>query len=64
MAFEIPRLPLLGGDYDIALGAGGGDDEPEPDRVLHFSVAETQGASGVVDLRGEWRVAAAAEAPS
>jgi ABC-type polysaccharide/polyol phosphate transport system ATPase subunit len=64
MAFEIPQLPLLGGDYDIALGAGGGEAEPEPDRVVHFSVAETQGATGVVDLRGEWRAATPAEAPS
>jgi ABC-type polysaccharide/polyol phosphate transport system ATPase subunit len=49
VAFEIPDLALLGGDYDVVLGA------PSPDRTVRFSVASEPGPEGVVDLRGSWR---------
>jgi hypothetical protein len=49
VAFEIPDLALLGGDYDLLLGA------PSPDRTVRFSVASEPGPEGVVDLRGSWR---------
>jgi ABC-type polysaccharide/polyol phosphate transport system ATPase subunit len=55
MAFEIPDLALLGGDYDVALGAAGDGEEPTIERTLRFSVARTDGAQGLVDLRGSWR---------
>jgi ABC-type polysaccharide/polyol phosphate transport system ATPase subunit len=54
LAFEIPRLALLGGDYDLAAGAGEGFD-----RVVGFSVAHEPEAEGVADLRGAWSVAGA-----
>jgi ABC-type polysaccharide/polyol phosphate transport system ATPase subunit len=56
LAFDVPRLALLGGDYDLALAA---TDEPEDevpfDRTVRFSVAQVPGAEGIVDLRGEWQ---------
>ena len=56
LVFEIPELALLGGDYDMTLGAGGGpEEEPLPDRTVRFSVARLEGAEGIVDLRGTWR---------
>jgi len=45
LVFEIPQLSLLGGDYDVVLGA------PEPARTVRFSVAREP-----VDLGGSWRV--------
>jgi ABC-type polysaccharide/polyol phosphate transport system ATPase subunit len=57
--FEVPRLALLGGDYDLAVGAHG-HDAPQGgglDRVARFSVAQTSDGEGVVDLRGTWTVA-------
>ena len=51
MVFEIPRLALLGGDYDLVVGG-----YPEIDRLTGFSVAEEPDAEGVVDLRGRWSV--------
>jgi ABC-2 type transport system ATP-binding protein len=58
IAFEIPRLNLLGGDYDLAVGVGrlGGDARVVFDRVLAFSVVHAEGAEGVVDLRGSWEL--------
>jgi ABC-type polysaccharide/polyol phosphate transport system ATPase subunit len=58
VTFEIPRLSLLGGDYDLALGLREtGDDGPVVfDRLLAFSVVPAEGAEGVVDLRGSWEV--------
>jgi ABC-type polysaccharide/polyol phosphate transport system ATPase subunit len=61
LAFEIPDLALLGGDYDLALGAAAEDDEPEIDRAVRFSVARSDEAEGIVDLRGSWRTLAPAE---
>jgi ABC-2 type transport system ATP-binding protein len=56
--FEIPRLALLGGDYDVAVAArrAGEADPPIFDRVLPFSVAHAEGAEGIADLRGEWEL--------
>lgn len=54
--FSVPRLALLGGDYDLAVGAHG-HDAPQGgglDRVARFSVAQTSDGEGVVDLRGTW----------
>jgi ABC-type polysaccharide/polyol phosphate transport system ATPase subunit len=52
LAFDIPRLPLLGGDYDLLLSA----DEQALDRAVRFSVAAEPGAEGIADLRGSWVV--------
>jgi ABC-2 type transport system ATP-binding protein len=59
VSFEVPRLVLLGGDYDVAVG---GYDQDAPaitplDRVARFSVADTLEGEGVADLRGSWTVA-------
>jgi lipopolysaccharide transport system ATP-binding protein len=53
IAFEIGDLALLGGDYDLVLGAG--TDDAAPERTVRFSVAQTAENQGVVDLRGSWR---------
>ena len=55
-SFEIPRLALLGGDYDLAAGVL---DQDAPagrllDRVARFSVAAVADGEGVADLRGSW----------
>jgi lipopolysaccharide transport system ATP-binding protein len=58
-SFEIPRLALLGGDYDLAAGVLD-QDAPQGrllDRVARFSVAQVSDGEGVVDLRGTWTVA-------
>ena len=44
MTFDVPALHLLGGDYDLTVA----------DRMVGFSVADTPGAEGIVDLRGTW----------
>ena len=59
VSFDVERLALLGGDYDLAVGA---HDQDVPgaallDRVARFSVAETLDGEGVADLRGAWTVA-------
>jgi ABC-type polysaccharide/polyol phosphate transport system ATPase subunit len=55
LVFDIPRLPLLGGDYDVVVGVHEpGDTAPGIDRMLSFSVASTDGADGIVDLHGSW----------
>jgi lipopolysaccharide transport system ATP-binding protein len=55
LSFEIPRLALLGGDYDLAVGVHEpGVPVPGVDRLLSFSVAGPDDAEGVVDLRGTW----------
>ncbi|MBA2420383.1 MAG: ABC transporter ATP-binding protein [Thermoleophilaceae bacterium] len=58
VVYEIPRLGLLGGDYDLVVGAGDHDAPPAGtlDRIVRLSVSETFDAEGLVDLRGEWRV--------
>ncbi len=55
LVFEVADLALLGGDYDLSLGAGAAGAEPELDRTTRFSVAHRPGLEGVVDLRGSWR---------
>jgi ABC-type polysaccharide/polyol phosphate transport system ATPase subunit len=55
LTLEVPRLSLLGGDYDVAIGLHEpGDTAPGIDRLLSFSVAEAEGAEGIADLRGNW----------
>ncbi|HYH59409.1 MAG TPA: ABC transporter ATP-binding protein [Thermoleophilaceae bacterium] len=65
-SFEIPRLALLGGDYDLSAGVG--DQDPpfggQLDRVARFSVAHVATGEGVADLRGTWTVAGRTEAVS
>lgn len=58
VGFEVPRLALLGGDYDVAVGAL---DQDAPagvmlDRVARFTIAPTGDGEGTADLRGEWSV--------
>ena len=55
--FDVARLALLGGDYDVAVGASP-EDAPAGrlDRVRRFSVADTADGEGVSDLRGSWTV--------
>ncbi len=60
LAFEIADLPLLGGDYDLVLGAAPMTEEPLPERTVRFSVAHSEPHAGVVDLRGAWRSPAGA----
>ena len=45
LAYDVAQLRLLGGDYDLAVGA------PEIDRTVHFSVPRE-----TVDLGGSWQV--------
>jgi len=63
-SFAVARLNLLGGDYDIAVGAAE-QDAPVGgwlDRVTRLSVAPVAGGEGVADLRGEWSVGPGHEA--
>jgi ABC-type polysaccharide/polyol phosphate transport system ATPase subunit len=59
IAFEVPDLALLGGDYDIAVGAGpAGSILLGLERTSRFAVArEPSGAEGIIDLRGTWHAA-------
>ncbi len=59
LAFEVPELPLLGGDYDLALGSADGPLE----RTVRFSVASDLEADGIVDLRGSWSALEEVPAP-
>ena len=63
VSFDIPRVNLLGGDYDIAVAASGQDAPHVMDRVVRFAVAQTSDGEGVVDLRGEWIVRTEVAAP-
>lgn len=58
VVFEVPRLNLMGGDYDIAVGVHEHDAPGSAmlDRVARFAVAQTAGGEGLVDMRGEWTV--------
>jgi len=64
LVFEIPRLSLLGGDYEVALSVmdTGIPDAAAYDRVVGFAVADEPGAEGVVDLRGTWTATETAQA--
>lgn len=60
LAYEIPALRLLGGDYDLAVSAYDQDDSTRPrslDRVVRFSVAHAADGEGIADLRGRWLTA-------
>jgi ABC-type polysaccharide/polyol phosphate transport system ATPase subunit len=63
VTFDIPRLALLGGDYDFAVAASDQDAPQVMDRLARFSVAATSDGEGVVDLRGEWTVRTEVAAP-
>jgi ABC-type polysaccharide/polyol phosphate transport system ATPase subunit len=57
VVFEVPRLTLLGGDYDLAIAIHEPSDTPPGiDRLLTFSVISTADAEGIADLRGTWTV--------
>jgi hypothetical protein len=59
LSFDIPRLALLGGDYDVAVGAARHDAPAGAllDRLASFSVPQTLEGEGIADLRGTWTVA-------
>ncbi len=61
VTFDVERLALLGGDYDVVVGVYDQDAPPAGtlDRVARFSVAETLDGEGIADLRGTWTVAGA-----
>jgi ABC-type polysaccharide/polyol phosphate transport system ATPase subunit len=64
IAYEVADLALLGGDYDIAAGAGA--TEPTElvafERSVRFAVASDHtAAEGLVDLRGAWRAVSTVE---
>jgi ABC-type polysaccharide/polyol phosphate transport system ATPase subunit len=58
VSFEIPRLNLLGGDYDVVAGAFDQDAPPggRLSRLAKLSVAHSGDGEGIADLRGEWSV--------
>ena len=59
VSFEVPRLNLLGGDYDVVAGAYEQDAPSGGDlrRVARLSVSRTLDGEGIADLRGSWVVA-------
>jgi ABC-type polysaccharide/polyol phosphate transport system ATPase subunit len=62
VAFDVPRLALLGGDYDLVVSLhDAADPDPGIDRLIGFSVLEEPGAEGVADLRGAWEPAVTVE---
>jgi ABC-type polysaccharide/polyol phosphate transport system ATPase subunit len=63
VTFDIARLALLGGDYDLAVAASDQDAPQVMDRLARFSVAATSDGEGVVDLRGDWTVRTEVAAP-
>jgi ABC-type polysaccharide/polyol phosphate transport system ATPase subunit len=65
--FDVPDLPLLGGNYLINVYAVTKDalhvyDEVEAGLTLHVRSTESRGLDGLVDLRGGWRLDAEAAA--
>ena len=56
LTFSVPRLNLMGGDYDVAVGAHDQDApaSPELDRVARFAVTHSLDGEGIADLRGTW----------
>jgi hypothetical protein len=60
LLFEVADLALLGGDYDLALGAAAAGERPSLGRAIRFAVAREPGAEGIIDLRGAWRTLAPA----
>ena len=64
--YGVERLALLGGDYDVAVGAYDQDapGSGQLDRFARFSVASEPGGEGVADLRGTWTVGGAPVEPT
>jgi ABC-type polysaccharide/polyol phosphate transport system ATPase subunit len=57
LVFHVPRLGLLGGDYDLAIAIHESGAAPAGiDRLLTFTVVSTPNAEGIADLRGTWTV--------
>jgi ABC-type polysaccharide/polyol phosphate transport system ATPase subunit len=58
--FDVARLALLGGEYEVAAGAA--DHDPPAsgmlESVTRLSVASTLDGEGIADLRGSWTVEA------
>jgi ABC-type polysaccharide/polyol phosphate transport system ATPase subunit len=57
--FDVDRLALLGGDYDLVAGVLD-QDAPQGhllDRMTRFSIASVSDGEGVADLRGTWTIA-------
>jgi ABC-type polysaccharide/polyol phosphate transport system ATPase subunit len=63
VTFDVPRLALLGRDYDLAVAASDQDAPQAMDRLARFSIAAAGDGEGVVDLRGEWTVRTEVAAP-
>jgi ABC-type polysaccharide/polyol phosphate transport system ATPase subunit len=61
VAFDVPDLALLGGDYDFVLGAAPAGGVPSLERTVRFAVAREPGREGLLDLRGSWRPLASVE---
>ena len=63
--FDVARLALLGGEYEVAAGAA--DHDPPASGMLRsvtrLSVASTLEGEGIADLRGSWSVAAREPVP-
>jgi ABC-type polysaccharide/polyol phosphate transport system ATPase subunit len=63
--FDVARLALLGGEYEVAAGAA--DHDPPASGMLRsatrLSVAGTLEGEGIADLRGSWSVAAREPVP-
>ncbi len=55
LAFDVPALRLLSGDYDLVLTAGGG----ATDRTTRFAVVSASEAKGALDLEGRWETLSA-----
>jgi hypothetical protein len=55
LAFDVEDLALLGGDYDLLIGAAAADGEAAFERTARFAVAREPGSEGLIDLRGSWR---------
>ncbi len=58
VSFAVEQLALLGGDYDVAVGAAEQDSPAGTwlDRVVRLSVTPVSDGEGVADLRGAWTV--------
>jgi len=58
VSFAVEALALLGGDYDVAVGAAEQDAPAGTwlDRVARLSVTPVSDGEGVADLRGAWTV--------
>ena len=59
VSFEVSRLALLEGTYDVAVGAHSQDAPPGAllDRLTSLVVSRAEGGEGIADLRGSWKVA-------